>query len=49
MKCERCGRPGSEVCGGEAVLCELCLVQVIREWKIRFSEYGILSAEGQAR
>ena len=41
LKCERCGRPGSDVLG-EACLCEECLAVVVREWKIRFEEFGQL-------
>jgi hypothetical protein len=43
MRCERCGKPGCDV-QGEAILCENCLSLVIREWKIRFEEFGKLAA-----
>jgi hypothetical protein len=42
MKCERCGRPGFDI-QGEVVLCDTCLAQVIREWKIHFEELGELA------
>ena len=41
MKCDRCGKPGSDV-HGEAVLCEMCLCLILREWRIRFEEFGAL-------
>ena len=42
MKCERCGRPTSDI-GGEIPLCDSCLALIIREWKIRHDEYGELT------
>ena len=43
MKCERCGKPGADVCG-EACLCETCVSLIIREWRIRHDEFGELQA-----
>jgi len=45
MKCDRCGMPGSDV-HGEAVLCETCLCLILREWRIRFDEFGSLQEAG---
>lgn len=42
MKCQRCGKPGADILG-ECSLCELCLAAIIREWKIRFEEFGALT------
>jgi hypothetical protein len=42
MTCERCGLPGAEI-AGEVTLCETCLVQILREWKIRHEEFGALT------
>lgn len=46
QKCERCGRPGCDV-EGEAVLCSECIALVIREWRIRFEEFGELAGDVQ--
>ena len=45
MKCERCGKAGADVLG-EAVLCDGCLCLIVREWKVKFEEFGEL-AEAQ--
>lgn len=41
-RCERCGKAGCDVVG-EAVLCEVCLGLVVREWKIAFQTFGELA------
>ena len=43
MKCERCGKAGAIDVEGEAILCDLCLAMVIREWKVKFDELNELS------
>lgn len=42
FRCERCGLPGHDVLG-EIVLCDLCLVRICLEWRIRFDNVGTLA------
>jgi hypothetical protein len=42
MKCERCGCLGADILG-EAVLCEECLVLIVREWRVKREEFGQLT------
>lgn len=42
LRCERCGKPGSDI-QGEAILCDTCISLVIREWKIKHEEFGELA------
>jgi DNA-directed RNA polymerase subunit RPC12/RpoP len=43
LKCERCGSTSAADIEGEAILCQLCLSLVLREWRIRFQEFGQLT------
>ena len=48
MNCERCGKHGADI-AGEVVLCELCLSLIVREWKVRHDEFGVLKHTFKAR
>jgi ribosomal protein S14 len=43
MRCERCGREGSDICG-PIILCFECLALIAREWKVKHDEFGALAS-----
>ena len=41
MKCERCGAGADEDCDG-VPLCEVCVVLILKEWRIRKCDFDEL-------
>jgi hypothetical protein len=38
MRCERCGSPAAEDFA-QVFLCEMCLLAIVREWRIRKRDF----------
>jgi hypothetical protein len=43
MRCERCGTDQNCERFDALVLCEACLLLILKEWRVRRSEFGALT------